>query len=409
MKTKIQTWSVRTALLAVMSVVGQALLLLAPYTSNAQQPYEGYYNYLGNYPNEANPGWHQEAQGLAHDQNNWFITQRGSLWKIPVTRDLNDVNLDDQGVKVKKLCSLRQPGTNQCLHTDMPDLVSEGYNHLGDLEQFEFEGQGYLFIPVEGGPHPAIAVFRAENLEYCDHAYVRLYGESQYQVSAPWCALDPQGILYTSSFKQAPSRINRYAVDWEKLRTSGTLILNPLPSITILDESGNVLRLNGPQGGVISPSGELLYLVADDGIHVFDLSTRKRIQRSRNGSGHFNYEFNPDFPYREEPEGITIWDLDNGRAPGIRGQLHVLLLDNDWPDVDDVYMKHYTHTICVDRNYIGEGLGTPSKPFNTVREANNIAWDGAQIKIRSGSYSEALTISKRIRVLTESGTVTIGK
>ncbi len=76
-------------------------------------------------------------------------------------------------------------------------------------------------------------------------------------------------------------------------------------------------------------------------------------------------------------------------------------------------MKHYTGTIYVDRIYAGVEKGTPSMPFNTVAEANNLAWDGAQIKIRAvrdgSSYPEKLTFSKRIRVLAEGGTATVGR
>ena len=47
----------------------------------------------------------------------------------------------------------------------------------------------------------------------------------------------------------------------------------------------------------------------------------------------------------EEPEGIDIWDLDSGIAPGINGQIHVIMIDNV-PDLhnDDLYFKHYTTT-----------------------------------------------------------------
>ena len=46
-------------------------------------------------------------------------------------------------------------------------------------------------------------------------------------------------------------------------------------------------------------------------------------------------------PTDEEPEGLTYWDLDGRKVPGIEGQLHAILLDNDtWSD-DDVYLKHY--------------------------------------------------------------------
>ena len=42
----------------------------------------------------------------------------------------------------------------------------------------------------------------------------------------------------------------------------------------------------------------------------------------------------------EEPEGITLWNLDGRGAPGVSGQLHVLMLDND-SNGDDIYVKHY--------------------------------------------------------------------
>jgi hypothetical protein len=76
------------------------------------------------------------------------------------------------------------------------------------------------------------------------------------------------------------------------------------------------------------------------GLHLFDLRTQRRIARSTSGSGAFNYEFHPNSPYYEEPEGLTFWNLDSGAAPGIRGQLHAIMLDND-SNGDDVYFKHY--------------------------------------------------------------------
>ena len=50
----------------------------------------------------------------------------------------------------------------------------------------------------------------------------------------------------------------------------------------------------------------------------------------------FLYDFTPGSPVYEEPEGLTIWDLEEQRAsyldpdlaPYIQGQLHVLLLQN---------------------------------------------------------------------------------
>ncbi|MEE9293658.1 MAG: hypothetical protein V3W34_01665 [Phycisphaerae bacterium] len=66
-------------------------------------------------------------------------------------------------------------------------------------------------------------------------------------------------------------------------------------------------------------------------------------------------------------------------------------------------------TVRVDGGFVGTELGTPANPFNTVNEANNLAWDGARIKIKAGSYNETLIFSKELLVLADGGTVTIGQ
>jgi len=66
-------------------------LLTIPTTAEPEpdEPYEAYFLYLGDHPSEANPGWHQEVQGIRHDNGYWYITQESKLWKIPVTHDLS--------------------------------------------------------------------------------------------------------------------------------------------------------------------------------------------------------------------------------------------------------------------------------------------------------------------------------
>jgi hypothetical protein len=41
--------------------------------------------------------------------------------------------------------------------------------------------------------------------------------------------------------------------------------------------------------------------------------------------------------------------------------------------------------------------------------ANYLAWDGARIDIKTGTYPETLTFSKRMEIVASGGTVTIGK
>jgi hypothetical protein len=79
-----------------------------------------------------------------------------------------------------------------------------------------------------------------------------------------------------------------------------------------------------------------------EGITVYDTVTWKRVAHSRNGAMLFNYTFRPG-AYREEPEGLTYWDLDahprRAEIPGdLHGQLHVILIDSLG---NEYFLKHY--------------------------------------------------------------------
>jgi hypothetical protein len=45
--------------------------------------------YLVQHPRNRQNGWSDGLQGVAHDQNNWFFTQKKRLWKFPISHDLN--------------------------------------------------------------------------------------------------------------------------------------------------------------------------------------------------------------------------------------------------------------------------------------------------------------------------------
>ena len=45
------------------------------------------HTYLGNYPKERQDDWTSECQGLSHDANHWFITQKGAVWRVPLEKD----------------------------------------------------------------------------------------------------------------------------------------------------------------------------------------------------------------------------------------------------------------------------------------------------------------------------------
>lgn len=402
-------------------VAGQVCCLLTPGLGNASEPYEAYYRYIYESPKGKENGWSDNGDGLTHDPDHWFITQRDMLWKIPVTHGLNEVDCGDAGVACQRF-------------DDWPTLRANGFCHMGDPEYY----QGFLFVPMEGGDFdgcpdqsatcPAVAVFSADDLRYIDFACLNLEPTWDNQKhDAPWLAIDPGGILYSSDFAQV-SPLFTYAVAWETLKTKHQLHLLRLFDVYLRDESGAFVAVNDVQGGVISPSGDRLYVTAGTGdvsrpghgIHVFDLSTNMRVQYSTNGYGMFNFTFTEncpdpylgDCPAYQEPEGITIWDLDDGRAPGILGQLHVMLI-NKGALHDEVFLKHYSGTIHVGHpGQFGE-YGIPGQPFGTFGQANDLAWDGARISIDGSSGLESSTypgpalVTKRVLLQSSGGPAAI--
>jgi hypothetical protein len=423
--------------------------------TSAQDRGEAAYNFLYDYPQEATDlGWNEEAQGLAHDAANWFVTQRNAIWKIPVTHDLN---ADASGA----------PGVMRHGIEDYPVLWSRGYNHFGDPELYSTNGQEYLFVPVVGfstyeprpdpTPPPIIAVFRARDLEYLTHSILP-GGFDEHHVwsgvsGESWCAFDSKGHLFvpnTVASFGAPFSLEEFEVNFDALEAIPRgLYFRAEYTVALYDEAGAPVDLNKDyhQGGAISPREGLLYLsnggdVYDSvlayfktlgysdyvarslaaiefdrqkrnmGLHVFDLRTGRRVARSNTAHRPFICQFDPSWP-SDEPEGMTYWDLDNDgipHDPHVGGQLHALILENDAGD-DDVYVKHYTSAIYVDRAYLDaeHEHGIPVNPFNTVTEGNTYAWDGADLRIKTGHYPETVTFSKRMHIVADGGPVTIGR
>ncbi|TKB69809.1 MAG: hypothetical protein E8D45_13580 [Nitrospira sp.] len=294
-------------------------------------------DYLGNYPSHRSPGWSNELQGLAHDLQNWFITQKDTLWKFPVTHDLNRA--------VSKAAP--PPGVRW---SGIPaSLKQAGYDHFGDLDQYG----GFLFIPLEGSQKPRIAVFRTYDLSFVG-SFV-LTGRTQ----AGWCALrlESDGLyLYMSNnVIDGANPIFRYRVDLRQLHanpanTAGAFQF--VNSVALYQGSTSLNIKPYLQGGEFSPDGSHLFLIngkasdfnaKDGGIWVFRGAPFQFVTKStdQSNAGSFIYEFHPGWSKYEEPEGLTFWELDGGQAPGLPGgQLHVILLDNDSRG-DEIFIKHY--------------------------------------------------------------------
>ncbi len=393
---------------ALRTFIAASLPILIVATLASAQP-DTFQMYVGGYPQQET-NWSNDVQGIAHDDNNWFITQTTVIWKIPVGLNLRTVTASSPGV---------------IRHTLSFYPMLAGFEHTGDPVVYAPVpgGPNYLMVPLEGpGRTAAIAMFNCATL-----AYETIFSLPNQAGDAGWCAIDAEGVIYSSL--QHASSLTSYVVDWPHFINGGAILLAPRATQTMFNESGQILDLVTMQGGEFAPGG-LLYLasgfytdsnaLADrEGLHIMQKQTSpqgtvswRRIAHSTRGiNGHFDYYYNPGtFTGAEEPEGLTIWDLDDGRAPGIRGQLHATVLSNEI-DAGDIDFKHYSHIIRV--NPLagctpGLPRGGPSCPFTTVTAAAAIAWDGSELRIQSAAYNGPLTISRRVRLTAENGVVRIG-
>lgn len=362
-------------------------------------------SYLGNYPDEAEVIWADELQGVTHDSDDWFITQRYYLWKIPVAYDLADdiafctcYGNDCEGRKLWACYDMEDPPYYYCAYVCSPGVfwqnqMEPAYDHYGGNDYFEYQGQGYVLIAVQDGDggtnKPAILqIFRSnDNLDYVGYAVLGAGGS--------WVTVDPSGYIYTGD----GTSLAKFRLDWKMLHEQSIVSLERVNDLNIFNESGDPLSIP-IQGGVFSEQGDLLYTlggsveghIPEDGINVIDVQTGHRVAKSINQDtlGEFSYAFSPGWDNYEEPEGLTVWDLSDGRAPGIRGQLHALLLDNDfW--ADDVWIKHYDlqeptiHQWNLHDEEVQEGISRIYRATDTVTAAEYIVQPGGSVNFSAGN------------------------
>jgi hypothetical protein len=432
-----------------------------PQTRNA---YEAYYLHTGTYPCGAvSWGEDQiEVQGITHDDSNWYITatdraglidktiDNAFLWKIPVKDDLNLDAFHHPDVTYKTLYDFPALWNHNCHPRPPCSDTLTGYVHWGDLDHYKYNSIDYLVVPMTSPSavennvlawgDPAVVVFRGDDLSLV--GYGLLPGKSGTgQKDVGWCAIDPRtGDLYTSP--DHTSEVLGYEMPWSSLSVSGysgpfTITYNGFHRDFMDGIADTALDLHNMQGGEFTPSGELLYISnggghcagagADDagwptdGIHAFETLNWREIKHSTNRcydpnlrqgtsncdhpqSDYFDlsYDFDCGFWefHAEQPEGLTIWDLYDGRAPGenggcavsapghVSGQLHVLVASVGTGNMAS--LEHFGSRLHVD-GVNGEDtpawtvplMGTKERPFKFVSDAINWypAWHGAQIAI----------------------------
>lgn len=208
-------------------------------------------------------------------------------------------------------------------------LARLGYDHIGDLDHHD----GRLFAPLENNAEPKLAarlgVFRASDLSFVGSAEIE-------KTSMPWCAVDPvSGLLHTSTFN--PRSIHRYALDL----TGGSLSLVRVASIPLSDQNGAPLKLYHVQGGAFTGDGRWLFLATDHedgsgaakGFSIFDAASGRRV-------AHRSVSYDP-ISFGGEIEGIDVWGLKDPADGRSNALLHLLVLNNDTFDSDNIVIKNW--------------------------------------------------------------------
>lgn len=294
---------------------------------------------LGDYPRDREPGWSDECQGVTTDGRHWYISQRGWLWKFPVSFDLNTgISADNlpQGV----------------VRVGIPkELKDWGCNHFGDGDYFE----GILAFPIDGGPKPVIAFFDAGSMNYLGHV------ELMMQVNAQWCAVNPFDRYLYSSNNDGINVLNQYRIFWELAGQSSypkkpgnapynLHQLEPFGQVALKEGNGVGYVINSLEGGAFSSKHNLLYISSDKrgyrGIILFNPETGLIMHKYK-----VNYDPDVDgcrFCWGEQLKGLTIWEFtEPPYPPGIVGNLHLIMIDNVGRDDDDLYFKHFSVNIEV--------------------------------------------------------------
>jgi len=387
---------------------------------------EMFFTYLNDYPHGAETDWSGGLQGVAHDDDNWYFTsalddgERGYLMKFPLAYSLT------RGVPQDATGYGREEAGVRCINkATIPGNPLGAYWHLGDLDYME----GFLFIPVEVSDNAVaqvIAVFRASDLKYVGHQSLIASN-----TRAGWCAVHPvdKHLYVPRSDEMSPGAgILKYPLSLDEIRQAvrenrpcRTFLSPPVAEIKLRDECGREISLGAyNQGGDFSDDGRLLLLNSGqaaahtggeraEGITVYETSRWTRVTHSRNGSNLFDYEYHPDSPRWEEPEGLTWWDLDThprrSEIPGeIGGQLHVIMIDPYVTPPAHLDYKYYFKHYRVDpMDAVQEDLFSFSTDRAAVVRVSAGAWKIQDGAVEFGGFRTEADAAQALRILRHCG------
>jgi hypothetical protein len=263
--------------------------MLSPQPAQWTKPNEGqFFNY----------DWTEECQGVTHDGSYWYLSSnhdgKQRVYRFSLANDV----------------------------VSHVKLAGNGSNHLGDIDY----AAGRIYCAMEG-PVKIVVIDTPPFNGWWSAALVGESGGDPPQSDCPWCAIHPwNGLLYSCNFGgDAPGVDTLRAYRFEA--ATSRFIHVPSADIVLEEHARKI------QGAVFSKNGHVLLASNHtDDIRCYSVLNGRYLGRAaiqKDGSA----------TVAEEVEGITIWEGIS--YAGVATHVHVILLDNDWPDQDDVYFKHY--------------------------------------------------------------------
>ncbi|MFD0360832.1 hypothetical protein ACFQZZ_05140 [Nocardia sp. GCM10030253] len=259
----------------------------------------------------SNKDWTEECQGVTHDQFYWYVSSNHA-GKQRVYRLSPDGDVVDH---VK--------------------LAGNGSEHLGHIDYHD--GRIYCAMEDPADPPKIVVIDTPPFTGWRSVALVGESGGAPPQTRCAWCAMNPwNGLLYSwnGTRSKHADRLIAYRLDSDGARfvhvkEADIKLPEPLLFVqgAVFSKNGHVLLArNAPaslEASLLGDTSDIRCYSVLNGTYFGRLVIPK-------GSG---------WPDLEEVEGLTIWE---GREfDGVTTHVHLILLDNDIHNDDDVYFKHY--------------------------------------------------------------------
>jgi len=263
--------------------------------------------FLNNKPNDVEYEFANDIQGITHDSNNWYLTR--TKYDCPNILACAELDFEPRyGIiaKVPLTTSLDNDISNSHGMPSSWNVAPGGgglYNHYGDLVHLG----GHLYVAMNGDAGAAVGIFDT------DLNPITYWPLSQ-NWDAPAIAYNPQdGLFYVPSDS---SHFQKYEIGLSSGATwKGVLTLSqPLGG--------------GVQGAKFSWKGNLWVLV-NGAYYGID-----------GANGALMVSGSISMGDADEGEGLDIFDLDSETRPGMSGQLHFQLLNNNVDD-DNWWLMHW--------------------------------------------------------------------